>query len=89
MEATGTHYYVAVEIGGGVQFGTPTVLNGVQWVAAFENAIETSGPVVCYDFGKKSNFEDTLLLIREKPGVVKIVPKCKLADYQKAGLVKK
>ena len=30
----------------------------------------------------------TLLLIREAPGVVKVVPRTKLADYQKVGLIK-
>jgi hypothetical protein len=88
MEVTGTHYYVAVEIAGGVQFGNSSVLNGAQWVAAFENSIETSGPVICYDFAGKANFQDTLVLIRERPGVVKIIPKTKLADYRKAGLAK-
>jgi hypothetical protein len=37
---------------------------------------------------KKRNFQDTLLLIRENPRLVKVVPRSKLADYQKAGLVK-
>jgi hypothetical protein len=30
---------------------------------------------------------ENLLLIREEPGVVKVVPPSRLADYQKAGLV--
>ena len=88
-ELTGTNYYVAVEIPHTIKFGTSNVLSGAQWVAAFESAIETSGPVTCIDFAKKSSFEDTLVLIREGPGVVKIVPRSKLADYQSAGLVKK
>lgn len=53
----------------------------------FENALENSGPVVCWDYAKKRNFEDTLLLIRETRGVVKVIPRSKLADYRKAGLV--
>lgn len=88
MEVTGTQYLVAVEIAGAVEFGSTNTLNGAQWVAAFEHAIEASGPVVCYDFAKKRNFQDTLLLIRDTPGKVKVVPRTKLADYQKAGLVK-
>jgi len=88
MEVTGTHYLIAVEIGGAVEFGSTNALNGAQWAAAFEHAIETSNPVVCYDYVKKRNFQDTLLLIRERPGVVKVVPRTKLAEYQKAGLVK-
>ena len=86
MEMTGTRYLVAVEIAGPVQFGNTNALNGAQWVAAFEHAIETSGPVFCFDYATKRNFEDTLLLIREKPGVVKVVPRTKLAAYQRLGL---
>ena len=88
MEVTGTRYLIAVEIAGAVEFGSTNALNGAQWVAAFEQAIETSNPVVCYDYVKKRNFQDILLLIRERPGVVKVVPRSKLAEYQKAGLVK-
>jgi hypothetical protein len=88
MEVTGTQYLIAVEIAGAVDFGSTNVLNGAQWAAAFEHAIETSKEVVCYDYAKKRNFEDTLVLIREKSGVVKVVPSTKLAEYQKAGLVK-
>ena len=88
MEVTGTRYLIAVEVAGAVEFGSTNALKGAQWVAAFEHAIETSDPVVCYDYVKKRNFQDTLLLIRERPGVVKVVPRTKLAEYQKAGLVK-
>jgi hypothetical protein len=88
MEVTGTRYLIAVEIGGGVDFGNTNTLSGAQWVAAFEHAIETSDSVMCYDYAKKQNFQDTLLLIRERPGLVKVVPRSKLAEYQKAGLVR-
>jgi hypothetical protein len=88
MEITGTKYLIAVEVAGAVEFGHTNTLNCAQWVAAFEHAIETSRPVVCYDFAKKRNFQDTLLVIREEPGMVKIVPRTKLTEYQKAGLVK-
>jgi hypothetical protein len=88
MEVSGTRYMIAVEIAGVVEFGSTNTLNGAQWVAALEHAIETSGPVVCYDYAQKRNFQDTLLLIRETPDVVKVVPRTKLAEYQKAGLVK-
>jgi hypothetical protein len=88
MEVTGTRYLIAVEIAGAVEFGITNALNGAQWVAAFEHAIETSNPVICYDFAKKRNFQDTLLLVRERPGLVKVLPRSKLTEYQKAGLVK-
>lgn len=80
MEMTGTQYLIAVEIAGSIQFRCTNALNGAQWVAAFEHAIEASDPVICYDYATKRNFEDRLLLIREKPGVVKVVPRTKLAE---------
>jgi hypothetical protein len=89
MEVTGTQYSIAVEVCGSVEFGHTNSLNGAQWVAAFEHAIEVSDPVICYDYRKKGNFRDTLLVFRERPGVVKIVPRSKLAAYQEAGLVER
>lgn len=88
MEMTGTQYAIAVEIAGSVEFGHTNTLNGAQWVAAFEQALETSKSVLCYDFATKRNFQDTLLLVRDRPGLVKVVPRTKLAEYQRAGLVK-
>ena len=89
MEMSGTRYCIAVEAcAADVTFGHTNTMNGVQFLAAFEHAIETSEPVMCYDYAKKKNFPDTLVLIREGPHLVKIVPRSKLADYQKAGLVK-
>jgi hypothetical protein len=88
MEVTGTRYFLAVEIAGGVDFGHTNALNGSQLATAFESAIETNGPTICYDYATKKNFNDTLLLIREKPGQVKIVPCSKLAEYQRLGLIR-
>ena len=88
MEVSGTSYLIAVEIVGTVDFGHTNTLNGLQWIAAFEKALETSPPVICYDYGEKRDFTDTLLVIRESTNVVKVVPKTKLATYQQAGLIK-
>ncbi len=88
MEVTGTRFLISVEIAGVVDFGHSKALNGAQWVAAVEQAIETNKAVVCYDYGKRRNFLDKLLLIHERPGLVKVVPRSKLAEYEKAGLVK-
>ena len=74
---------------GGIEFGHTNTVSGPQWVAAFEHAIQDSTNVLCYDYAAKRNFQDNLLLIREKPGLVKVVPRSKLAGYQKAGLVNK
>lgn len=88
MEISGTNYLIAVEaVGGIVNFGHTNTLNGAQWVSAFEQAI-TNQPVGCYDYTEKRGFNDTLLLIRERPNLVKVVPRSKLPVYEQAGLVK-
>jgi hypothetical protein len=88
MQVSGKQYLVAVEIRGEVEFGSTATLNGQQFVAAFERALETSSPVSCYDYGKKSGFEDTLVVIHEGARLVKVIPRSKLGEYQRAGLVK-
>jgi hypothetical protein len=72
-EVAGKRYLIAREaMGGVVYFGNTKTLNGAQWVAAFEQALHDGG----------------LLLLSNKAGVVKVIPKTKLDAYQKAGLVK-
>lgn len=88
MKISGTRYLIAVEASGGiVNFGHTNKLNGAQWVSAFEQAL-TNQPVGCYDYAEKRGFIDTLLLVREQPDLVKIVPRSMLSVYEKAGLVK-
>ena len=87
MQVTGTRYLIAYEAAAGsVQFGHSNILNGAQWVAAFEAALQTNQPE-CFNFQTKRTGRENLLLIRERSGVVKVIPTSRLADYQKAGLV--
>jgi hypothetical protein len=73
MRVKGTRYLIAREVlGTSVDFGFTNTLNGFQFVAAFEQTLRDNG----------------LLLLTNKPGVVKIIPKNKLEDYRNAGLVK-
>jgi hypothetical protein len=73
-QMTGTRYLIAREArADSIDFGHATTLNGTQWVAAFERALQRNG----YD------------IVRESSGVVKIIPQNIMADYQKAGLVKR
>lgn len=88
-EVSGTRYLIAVEIAGTVNFGSTNTLSGSKWTAAVEHTLETTDKVLCYDYARTRNFQDSLLLIRESPGEVKIVPRTKLAAYQSAGLIKK
>ena len=84
MEMTGTRYLVAGGVGY-VEFGHTNTLNGAQWVAAFENALQQDRP---WCFGPDMNgHNENMLLIREKPDLVKVVPRRQLTAYQQAGLV--
>lgn len=85
MEVAGTKYLIAQEVAL-VEFGHNNVLNGAQWVVAFEGALQTNQPQ-CLHPSSNGLWGENLLLIREKSGVVKVVPPSRLADYQKAGLV--
>lgn len=87
MEISGTRYLIAYEVAGGtVRFGHTNVLNGAQWLAAFEAALQTNQPEWFENKEQRSRREN-LLFIREKSGVVKVVPPSRLGDYQKTGLI--
>jgi hypothetical protein len=87
MTVTGTRYLMAKEVSAGsVSFGHSNTLNGAQWVAAFEAALQTNQPEY-FEYSGKTMRRENLLLIREKAGVVKVIPPSRLAAYQKAGLV--
>ena len=67
---------------GSVKFGCPKVMNGEEWVAAFENALQTNGPE-WWQAGKKGSRRENLVLIRfPKDKVVLVLPKDKAAKYQ-------
>ncbi len=72
MWISGTCYLIAREVQGEVRFGTTNILNGAQWAAAAEQALRDEG----------------MLVIRIKPKMVQVIPKGKLEEYRKAGLVK-
>ena len=73
-QVTGTRYLIAREArGDSIDFGHAKTLNGTQWVAAFEEALQRNG----YD------------VVRERSGAVKIIPQNIVTAYQEAGLVKR
>jgi hypothetical protein len=71
-ERSGKRYLIAREALGVVYFGHTNSLNAAQWVALAEQALRDHG----------------LLLFSNRAGVVKVIPKAKLQDYRKAGLLK-
>ena len=84
-EVAATKYLIAHEAYL-VEFGHTNVLSGAQWVAAFEQALQTNQPQ-CVHPASNGLWRENLLLIRETPRLVKVIPPSRLADYQKAGLV--
>src|SRR5262249_30865020 len=85
MQVTGTRYLLARDVVS-VDFGHTNTLTGREWVAAFEHALQHNKPY-CYNPQTKRMYQDNLLLISERPGLVKVVPRSQLGTYQKAGLV--
>jgi RNA polymerase sigma factor (sigma-70 family) len=85
MEVSGWQYLIDKDVSAGsVQFGCPKVLNGQEWVAAFENALQTETPEWWTRDGGKGHFRhENLVLIRyPKEKVVLVVPKEKAARYE-------
>ena len=86
MKLTGTRYLIAHEVES-VSFGHTNVLNGEEWVKAFEEALQNNRPHCWRWVAGWHHWRENLLLIRESSRLVKVVPPTRLADYQKAGLV--
>ncbi len=87
MEVSGWQYFIDKNVAnGGVEFSCPKVMNGEEWVAAFENALQTAKPEWS-DFGKNGKYrkqrKENLVLIRyPEQKIVLVVPKEDAAKYQ-------
>ena len=83
MEVSGWHYLIDKDVSaGGVNFGCSKVLNGEEWVVAFENALQTNRPE-WWDAKKKGSRRENLVLIRyPEQKTVLVLPKDKAAKYQ-------
>jgi RNA polymerase sigma factor (sigma-70 family) len=83
MEVTGWRYLMDKDVSSGiVNFGNSEVLNGEEWVAAFENALQTNTPE-WWDSKKKGFRKENLILIRyPEQKTVLVLPKGKAAKYQ-------
>ena len=87
MQVTGTRYLIDPEAAcGSVEFGHTNSLTGAQWVATFEGALQTNQPE-CLDLVTHHLYRTNLVLIRERPGLVKVISQKRLAEFQRAGLV--
>ena len=64
MQVTGNQYLIARDVAGGsVMFTNTIALNGSQWVAAFENALQT-GEIEWWNPKTKSFSHENLVLLR-------------------------
>jgi len=82
MEVSGWRYLIEKDIAGGsVKFGADKVMNGVEWVAAFESALQTKSPE-WWDQKRKTMRSENLVLIRyPKQKTILVVTKDKAAKY--------
>jgi hypothetical protein len=72
MEMTGVHYVMPLEVAAaGVQFGHSNTLNGSQWAAAFEEALQQD-KVELWQNGKMR--KEKLAVIRGGPRRTYVVP---------------
>jgi hypothetical protein len=83
MEVSGTRYLIHKELAASlVYFRHTNALSGPQWVAAFENALQTGTPE-WYDWKLKKTRNESLVLIRfTNLNTVLVIPKDKAAQFQ-------
>ena len=83
MEVSSWRYLIDKEVAAGnVKFGCPKVSNGEEWVAAFENALQTNTPQ-WWDVKLKKQRRENLVLIRyPEQKTILVLPKDKAAKYQ-------
>jgi hypothetical protein len=84
MQASGTRYLMPPDIATGtVRFGNSKVLNGRQWIAAFEAALETNRPSF-WDGKTKSRHSENLVLIRyPKQKTVLVLTATEAAEFRR------
>ncbi len=85
-DATRTRYAVARELKDAqVLFGQPTALKAKPWVRLVESNLAAKPLVYSGPNGEILNTR--VLLVRDEPGVVKVLPENRLEAYRAAGLV--
>ncbi|HEY1718609.1 MAG TPA: sigma-70 family RNA polymerase sigma factor [Verrucomicrobiae bacterium] len=83
MEISGWRYLIDKDVSAGtVKFGSQKEMTGEEWVAAFENALQTGKPE-WWDGKTKRMHRENLVLIRfPEQKTVLVLPKDKSAKYQ-------
>jgi hypothetical protein len=84
MEVSGVRYLIAKDVAaGGVMFGTTNTLNGVQWVKAFTEALQTGQPE-WWDSQSKKSRKENLVLLTNGPRMVLVLPREMLGEFQRS-----
>jgi RNA polymerase sigma factor (sigma-70 family) len=85
METEGFKYVIDIDVSAGsVVFGSTNTLNGSQWVAAFEKALQTGKPE-WWDFSRGKGFrrkENLVLLKFPRQKIVLVLPKDKAGRFE-------
>ena len=83
MDMSGWQYLINTNAAAGtVEFGNSRVINGKEWVAAFENALQNGKPEWWDQKGKRFRRENLVLIRYPKQKIVLVVTKEEAAKYQ-------
>ena len=83
MEVSGWRYLIDKDVAAGsVKFGCDRVMNGQEWVSAFEAALQTNRPEWWDQKLKVMRTENLVLIRKQKQKTVLVVPKNKAGKYQ-------
>ncbi|HTR43659.1 MAG TPA: sigma-70 family RNA polymerase sigma factor [Pseudomonadales bacterium] len=83
MNLTGWQYLIDKNVAAGnIQFGNAKPLNGEEWVAAFENALQSNKPQWYDPKTKKFRVENLVLIRYPDQKIVLVLPPEKAAQYQ-------
>lgn len=82
MDVGGTEYLIEKNVAGGsVNFGSPVVLNGAQWIAAFERALQNDQPQ-WWDSEKKGFRKENLVFLRYSRRITLVLSPETAKEYQ-------
>jgi hypothetical protein len=82
LEVGGTEYFIEKSVAAGsVNFGSTKVLNGAQWIAAFESALQNDRPE-WWDAEKKGFRKENLVLLRYNKRTVLVLSPATAKEYQ-------
>jgi hypothetical protein len=82
-QATGVRYVIAREVAAGsVAFGHTNTLNGVQWVAAFTEALQTGKPG-WWDTKNQIFHNENLVFVTNSPKTILVLPPGMAAEFQR------